>query len=480
MSKVIRNVISSVIILGIFSGIQPNHSNLIVTKAYAEEKEDYKPHLKSIYLTEGDNIKFSEEVYSYIVDLRKDVDEAIIKVKPEDSNDTVKINGQVVTDDDRYMKDLNLDKGKNTVEIEVIDDKTQDESKYTVYVFRGGKDAIYLNDIIINGNTIGFDKSRNSYNVELDEGSDLVELESVPEDTNYLITVNDRELDERNLIKLKFKGIGKYTINIQVKDTDTKRIGNYTLNIYLGIPVSPNVSDSINSVIKPNQWVMVNGRWRFSDVRGQYLKNTWYYDSKYKSYFHFNSIGNMQTGWIYEGGNWYYLNSKGEMQTGWLRYEDNWYFLNQNGAMVSGWFFNDGSWYYMNIDGSMATDWIISDGNWYHLNSKGAMETGWLYYGKKWYYLGNSGAMMTDWVESEDEWYFFNKDGSMKSGEWLEYEGSWYYLNYVGNMRHGVWLYVEKDDKYYYFNSDGTMRKSPITLEGYTYKFNEDGSVNFN
>lgn len=60
---------------------------------------------------------------------------------------------------------------------------------------------------------------------------------------------------------MKFKGIGKYTINIGLKDEDTERVGTYTLNIYLGISVSPNVSDSINKVLKPNQWVIINGRY---------------------------------------------------------------------------------------------------------------------------------------------------------------------------------------------------------------------------
>ena len=41
------------------------------------------------------------------------------------------------------------------------------------------------------------------------------------------------------------------------------------------------------------------------------------------------------------------------------------------------------------------------------------------------------------------------------------------------------WLYTDEDKKYYYFNEDGTMRTSTKTIDGYTYNFNEDGSVNF-
>lgn len=480
MGRKIKSIITIVFFASIFCAIQ---LNIMTIKAYAEE-DDGKPHLKSIYLSEGDNIRFSEDKYSYIVDLDKDKDEAFIKAKPEDPDDIVKVNGVVVTKDNYYKEDLTLAPGKNKVKIEVDDNKNKSQSEYTVYIFRGGKEAVYLKDINIDGNTIGFNKSNTSYNIELDEGTDIVELETVPDDDSYQISVNGKELNDTNSIKVKFKGIGKYTLNIGVKDKDTSRIGQCTLNIYLGIPVSPNVSGAINSVLKPNQWVLVNGRWRYNDALGNCLKNAWYYDDKHKSYFHFNSLGNMQTGWIDDCGNWYYLSSKGEMQTGWEKYDDEWYFMNSKGAMQTGWVFDDGKWYYLRIDGTMATGWIISNNKWYYLNSDGSMYEGWLYYGKKWYFMNDSGAMQTGWLQLGDEWYYFNEDGSMKSGEWLYYIKNWYYLNFYGNMRHydgndmnSGWLY--QADKYYYFNADGSMRTSPITIDGYTYNFNEDGSVNF-
>ena len=474
MSKSIRNILATVFIIGVFSVIEPNCLNLINTKVYAEEK----PYLKGIYLSKGDNIRFSEDVYSYIVDIHEDDEVIFIDAKPGDPSYTVKINGQKVSEDDSYKEKLTLDKGKNKVEIEVGDNKGENTSVYTVYVYRGGKDAVYLKDINIDGKTIGFDKSNTSYNIELDEGTNVVDLETVPGEGTYSITANKKVLDETNSIKLKFKGIGKYTINIGLKDEDTQRVGAYTLNIYLGIPVSPNVSDSIKAVLKPNQWVIVNGRWQYNDAFGNCLKNTWFYDNKYQSYFYFNSRGNMETGWIEEGGNNYYLNSKGEMQTGWLFYENEWYFLDSHGVMRTGWIEDNDKWYFFRNNGTMATRWIVSNDKWYYLKSSGVMQIGWLYYDKKWYYLNSYGAMEIGWIKYGDEWYFLNSDGSMKCGEWFYSEGNWYYLNYVGSMMRG-WL--DKDDKhekYYYFNEDGTMRISSKTIDGYTYNFNEDGSVN--
>jgi glucan-binding YG repeat protein len=478
MSKNVRKIIAAIFVMGIFSVIEPNCLNLINTKAYAEEK----PYLKNLYLSEGDDIKFSSDINSYIVDVDQDIEEIIVKPKPGDISETIKINGNVADKDDSYREIIALDKGKNTIKIEVQDAKTMAKSEYVVYVYRGGKDAVYLNDIYINGSTIGFEKSNNFYNIELDDNTSIVRFMGIVGDGKYSITVNDIKLNETNSIKLKFKGIGKYIINIVLKDEDTKRIGKYTLNIYLGIPVSPNVEDSINKVIKPNQWVMQNGRWQYNDSLGESLKNIWFYDNKYKSYFHFNSRGNMQTEWVKIEGKSYYLNLDGRMQIGWLFYEGKWYFLGTDGAMCTGWLKYEDKWYYLDENGAMETGWIYTNGNWYYLNSHGIMQTGWMYYGKKWYYLNSDGVMETGWVKYGDDWYYLNFNGDMKCGEWLYSNGNWYYLNYAGNMRYdninikySGWL--NKDDKDYYFNEDGTMRTSPKTMDGYTYEFNEDGSA---
>ncbi|EKQ50512.1 MULTISPECIES: cadherin-like beta sandwich domain-containing protein [unclassified Clostridium] len=473
MNKTIKRRIVVVFITCIFAFIKLNCLNSTAIKAYA----DQKPQLKNVYFSEGDDIDFYADVYSYIVDVDKDVDKAFIKAKPDDPLDIVTVNGKTVTKDNSYKQDIVLENGKNTIKIEVQDDKTNSKSTYFVYVYRGGKDAVYLEDILINDSTIGFEPSINSYNIELDQGTNIVELGTIPVDENHSIIVNGQQLSTTNSIKLKFDGIGKYTLNIDVGDKDTGRTGKYSLNIYLGIPVSPNVSDSINQVLKPNQWIIVNGRWRYNDALGNCLKNRWFYDDKYKAYFHFNNRGNMQTGWIEDDDNWYYLGTKGEMQTGWVFYENEWYYLDSNGVMQTGWVEDNGNWYYLRRDGSMATGWIVNLDQWYYLNSSGAMETGWIYYGKEWYLLGSSGAMQTGWAEYDGEWYYLNPDGSMKSGEWVYDDGKWYYINYYGNMRRG-WLNV--DDKYfYYFNEDGTMQTSPKTIDGYTYYFNNDGSVDF-
>ena len=481
MNKSIKHVIVGAVVIGAFSMIEPvEYLNLVTTKAYAASKM----YLKNITLSEGDYINFKDDQYSYMVDVGTDVEEITVRARPDQDNYKVKINGQSVTKDDKYKETIKLKYGKNKVEVQV-DDASSNQVTYTLYIYRGGKEAVFLQNIKIDDRDIGFSKNTAFYSIELDDDTELIKFDLITEGEEYTVKVNDKTLSETNSIKLKFKGIGKYKISVILIDNETKREKLYTLEIYIGIPISPDVSGSINDVLKPNQWIIVNGRWRYNDSLGNYIKNAWFYDRNYRKYFHFNKNGNMDTGWI-QDGNWYYLDGHGAMQTGWIFDDGKWYFLNSSGAMKIGWIQHNGKWYYLNRNGEMCTGWILSNGKWYLLDSSGAMETGWILQNGKWYYLNNDGAMETGWVKVGDKWYYMNDDGSMKSGEWLYYNGNWYCFDYPGDMIHhdvniknSGWLYVEKDNKFYYFNEDGTMNTSTKTIDGYTYKFNEDGSVNF-
>lgn len=477
MSNLKKRISAGVVASGIFFTLWPLNFSLFNTKVYADSKSE-APYLKSIYLSEGDNIDFKENVYEYIVDVDQDIEEIFLRARPQNDSYIVKVNGTIVEKDNRYKYESKLNEGKNKFIIEVLDSEGNESSTYTVYVYRGGEKAVYLKNITIDGSNIGFSKDIKSYNIELDDDEKSIRLKIDTEDENYTVSIKDKVLtNSNNVAKLSFsQNIGKYVFNIDVKDNETGRSTSYEINIYLGIPVTPNIADSINQVLKPNQWVIVNGRWQYNDALGNPIKNNWFYDSNYNGFYHFNSKGNMQTGWSIIDDKTYYLGPDGKMRTGWVDYEGEWYYLDLNGVMKTGWNFIDYNWYYLNGDGSMYTGWLPYKGKWYFLSANGKMKTGWILYNKKWYYLTYDGSMKTGWQYYDNNWYYLNNDGSMRTGEWVFYNSNWYYINYSGTMRYG-WLY--KDDKYYYFNEDGTMNKSSKVIDGYLYNFNNDGSVNF-
>ena len=109
-------------------------------------------------------------------------------------------------------------------------------------------------------------------------------------------------------------------------------------------------------------WQLVDDQrhiWRFNLTSGS--KITGWARLAYTSngvtktgWYHFNSGGDMDTGWFESGGKWYFLSTAhngfyGEMLTGW--YYDTtsgkWYYLDESGAMVVGWYNIGGKWYYL-------------------------------------------------------------------------------------------------------------------------------------
>lgn len=480
MNRSIKHMIIACSVIGIFGTIGPvDCLNLFTTKVYAKTET----YLKDIFLSDGYEIDFKDDQYSYIVDVDENLEEIVLRARPENDNYTVKINGQALQERDKYRGTIHLNPGKNKLEIE-IKIGTVRKAMYTLYIYRGGKDAVYLDDIKINGINIGFNKKNSFYNVDLDDDTSVVQLSMLTEGDEYTVKVNDKALSKTNSIKIKFNGIGKYNINVTVIDNETERERLYTLGLYIGIPISPDVSGVIDEIKKPNQWLMVNGRWRYNDSSGAYLRSTWFYDSKYGKYFHFNKKGNMQTGWIFVNDKSYFLDVHGAMQTGWILDNGEWYYLKHDGSMQTEWGYIDGNWYHFSENGSMEKGWILDNNNWYYLDNVGAMKTRWILYKRKWYYLNPDGSMHTGWLDSGYNWYYLNSDGSMKSGEWLYYNGNWYCFDHPGNMiRRDVnnnksgWLHVEQDNKFYYFNEDGTMNTTTKTIDGYTYNFNKDGSA---
>lgn len=478
MSKRILKILILFFTLSItLNSFEPiNKIKFFSCKASASEEEYL---LEDIYISGKYDIDFEPSVYSYLLDVPENEEDLLIKVEPKYKSDKVYVNGVEVLRDDRYRTFVDLDYGKNIINIDVKDSYDGKIYSYILYVYRGGTEFLTLDDINMDGSDIGFDPTTRLYNIELDEDEDVIRLNVIPKEGNYSVKVNETLLSEKNTIRLKFNGVNKYSVNVTLIDNDTNKQSKYILNFYLGIPISPDVEGSINATLKPNQWILQNGRWRYNDFKGEYLRDTWLYDNYYGKWFYFNTRGYMQKGWLdHDDGNKYYLDNHGAMKTGWIIYQEKWYYLDLNGVMRNGWIQDKGKWYFLNEHGEMQTGWLQDKGKWYFLNSDGSMKTGWIIYKKEYYYLNENGSMQTGWLKYDGEWHYMDGiTGAMKSGDWVFSNGNWYYINYAGTMRTG-WLY--KDDKYYYFNGDGKMNTITKTIDGYTYKFNKDGSVNFN
>ncbi len=90
-------------------------------------------------------------------------------------------------------------------------------------------------------------------------------------------------------------------------------------------------------------------------------------------------------------------------------------------------------------------------------------------------------AYAGEWKQDATGWRYQNDDNSYTTSNWFQDTNQkWYFFNSKGYMMTG-WLQISNTQKYYYLNNDGSMQVAPITLEGYTYEFDNSGAcTNFN
>ncbi|WP_328701520.1 hypothetical protein [Clostridium vitabionis] len=172
-------------------------------------------------------------------------------------------------------------------------------------------------------------------------------------------------------------------------------------------------SRNVNSTIS-GRWENydpANHTWHFINSAGQMVKNVWAKISATANgvsrslYYHFDSDGNMQTGWFMDQGTgkWYYLSKE----------HDGWF-----GSMQTGWHYDkeDGRWYYLDANGAMQTGWQKVDGKWYYLTPFNAAPT-WSYDGteKAWKYTNTKGRPLGSMYQGEQTPDGYTVDGS---GAW--------------------------------------------------------------
>ena len=221
-------------------------------------------------------------------------------------------------------------------------------------------------------------------------------------------------------------------------------------------------------------WVQESDGWYYYQD-GTAAKG-WLKDPDNGRWYYLGTSGKMQTGWLVDpdNGRTYYLNPGGSMATGWKKVDGKWYYLNPGGSMATGWKQVNGKWYFLEEDGVMATGWKQVDGWWFYLEENGAAATGWRELDGKWYYFHRGGTMATGWIQDPDngKWYYLNPGGSMRTG-WLQHKNHWYYLNPGGSMETG-WRKIS--EKWYYFDpATGRMVTGEQTIDGKTYRFDENG-----
>jgi glucan-binding YG repeat protein len=391
--------------------------------SYEDDTQD-DIYLSKLELNKG-SLTFLKQRTSYDVKVDSSVSEIKITAQPEESSYRVRINGSLIDESDSYRKTVDLDKGKNEIKVKVTDSK-DNQRTYTLNVTRGSvsdnQDDIYLREIKVSEGTIDFSKDKNSYEINLDEAVDKIKVAAEPDDSEYLVKINDKEVKYKDDYEKEIAlDKGTNTIKAVVEDEvkNTKRT--YTLTVNRGKAGSSQAATTTSDDKKPG-WVQTSEGWKYNDASGNPMKSYWLYDK--------------------DAGVYCYLDENGFRKTGWFKDKEIWYLLDDKGIMLKGWQEKDSKKYFFEASGAMRTGWYNEE-----VTNQDNTKT------QKWYYLNPDGSMRIGWVSDGDKWYYLNKDGVMQTG----------------------WI-IDSNSKYY-LNSDGSMVKGTKVIDGKTYKFNSSGAL---
>lgn len=154
-----------------------------------------------------------------------------------------------------------------------------------------------------------------------------------------------------------------------------------------------------------------------------------------------------------------YENEDGEYAVGFIEIEGKQYYFNEDGYLVKGKFYveDEDAYYYSNKNGVIQTGIIKTKKVFYIADAQGKIQTGFVNYDNQRYYFNSNAELVTGWFKSEENWYYADDQGIIMTG------------------------FMTLDGYRYYLNPDGTrVSDTTVEIDGITYIFNKDGSIDEN
>ena len=272
--------------LNIYRGKNPNSNASTVDTSKFDTTQD-EIYLSNITVNDGDykiSPNFNKKITKYFLDVDESVESIIVKGDNEYDANIVRINGSKA--DSKNRKRVQLNPGKNVIEVQVnndVDDDTKDYLKriYTLTVYRGTSQGTSATNNIENTDKVK------------EEASEIV--------ADKTETTTDGAIRASQWVNI---------------------MGQWQYNDVSGNPLK-------------NTWFYdnSNGKTYYLQADGNMATGWIIYNG---SWYYLDQSGAKQTGWQHLGSSWYYLDSEGKMQTGWFKDSNGkWYYLYDSGAMAS-------------------------------------------------------------------------------------------------------------------------------------------------
>ena len=160
----------------------------------------------------------------------------------------------------------------------------------------------------------------------------------------------------------------------------------------------------------------------------------WREDDKGKTYV--LDDGKEAVGFQDIDGQRYYFDKDGYLQTGkiYIEEEDVYYYADENGVIQVGKINNDKAFFLTDDNGVIQTGFVEIDGNKYYFNKRAEQLFGWFKLEDDWYYAGNDGIIQTGLVTIDDKRYYLGEDGKRVSDTVMEIDGTTYIFSADGSV----------------------------------------------
>lgn len=271
-----------------------------------------------------------------------DYNQYLIKVKYTGSDDLDDDDDDDDDDnDDDYLDKLYL-YNKSGDEIQLYEDSKyedkldnddlDDDNEGDTYYAKTSSNVVNIETSGPDDDYVRVFKTTNDSAKAIETGDDI----SITEDKTLTVRIYDEEPDD----------------DIEYEEDDDV-IGEYTIKLdYTGSNGSTPIPAGTVSTVKTNQWVQVNGYWKYNDALGNPLRNQWFYDGYYGKWYYLGWDGVMAVNsWLWSGGKWYYVGASGAMLTNsWILTGGKYYYVGSDGAMVANTYIDgyrigaDGAW----------------------------------------------------------------------------------------------------------------------------------------
>lgn len=163
----------------------------------------------------------------------------------------------------------------------------------------------------------------------------------------------------------------------------------------------------------------------------------------------------------------------------WIEEEDGIKYIQDDGQFAIGFLEIDENRYYFDLDGHLVYGkfYVEEEDCYYYSNEEGIVQYGAIQTEDDFYITDATGKLLTGFAEYDGNRYYFNQIAQLVVG-WFKHDNNWYYSDSTGKVMTG---FVTVDGYRYYLHPDGTrVKEAVLEIDGITYLFNSDGSVDEN